>query len=197
LVPIKKKRNKPTPGDEWRTPPEYIEAARAVLGEIDLDPASNASANRVVRAKTFYDKQTNGLDKEWWGRVWLNPPYSRELILKFTEKLVEEYNAGRCTAAIVLGNAMADAKWFEQLSVEADALCFTARRIKFLDQHGRSQKTDVRGQVFIYLGGKPVDNLRVNDIELFDDYFCEFGTVWLPSSQLVLPGLRPKQPTHK
>ena len=55
-------------GDEWYTPGDIIERARAVLGEIDLDPASNAHAQKTVRAKRFYTKDDDGLSKPWSGR---------------------------------------------------------------------------------------------------------------------------------
>lgn len=64
--------------NEWYTPLKYIEAARAVMGGIDLDPASNESAQQWIKAKQFYIKDDDGLHKPWYGRLWLNPPYGRK-----------------------------------------------------------------------------------------------------------------------
>src|SRR6266702_6209600 len=50
---------------EWYTPQKYLRAARAVLGEIELDPASSIQANRIVQAKLFYDLATDGFTKIW------------------------------------------------------------------------------------------------------------------------------------
>jgi hypothetical protein len=44
-------------GDEWFTPPECIAHARAVLGDIDLDPASCEIAQQVVRAQVFLHRR--------------------------------------------------------------------------------------------------------------------------------------------
>jgi hypothetical protein len=57
--------------NEWCTPPEYIELSRAVLGAIDLDPATNAQAQEIIRATQHFTKADNGLKHEWHGRVWL------------------------------------------------------------------------------------------------------------------------------
>lgn len=80
--------------NEWYTPERYIELARDVLGEIDLDPASCEYANRTVRAARYFSEENDGLCQEWCGRVWMNPPYSADLVGKFTRKFVDEYDAG-------------------------------------------------------------------------------------------------------
>ncbi|MEK0196157.1 hypothetical protein, partial [Microcoleus anatoxicus] len=48
--------------DEHYTPENIVEAAREVMGAIDLDPMSCCEANSTVRATTFYAKEENGLN---------------------------------------------------------------------------------------------------------------------------------------
>lgn len=45
--------------DAWFTPSIYVEMAREVMGEIDLDPFSSLAANKHVRAKRFFDVEAD------------------------------------------------------------------------------------------------------------------------------------------
>jgi hypothetical protein len=62
--------------NEHYTPPEIVEAARATMGGIDLDPFSCTEANRVVKAGWFFSQ--NGYTRPWGpagtASVFCNPP---------------------------------------------------------------------------------------------------------------------------
>lgn len=79
--------------NEWYTLAEHIEAARAALGDIDLDPASCEAANKVVRAKRFYSIGDDGLQQEWSGLIWMNPPWGDEGP-GFVQKLLDSIHEG-------------------------------------------------------------------------------------------------------
>jgi phage N-6-adenine-methyltransferase len=151
---------------EWYTPAVYVDAARQVLGGIDLDPASSAEANATVKAASYYDAETDGLARSWRGRVWLNPPYSG-LAGRFVGKLLDEYAAGRVTAAVLLLNGYRfDAAWFQPLW--DGVLCFTDHRIKFTSPLRDSSPNGTTASVFVYVGP---DRAR------FARAFSEFGHV--------------------
>ena len=148
-------------GDEWWTPGKYVEAARRVMGGIDLDPASTPPANKTVQAARFYTKSDNGLDQPWAGRVFLNPPYSYPLVEKFTTRLIEQAEAGFVSEAIVLVNNSTDTDWFQALLSRYPA-CFTDGRVNFYRDTGEYFGTR-QGQAFFYIGPNR------------DRFFAEFG----------------------
>lgn len=148
---------------ECHTPAPYTDAARQVLGGIDLDPASNPEANETIRAAKIYTEDDDGLSQQWHGRVWLNPPYGRGLTKAFITKLVEEFDASHTHAAIALVNAYGfDADWFQPLFKHV--LCFTDHRIEF---YGGGPTF---GSVFVYLGSP-------RGQQAFARVFSQFGTV--------------------
>jgi hypothetical protein len=139
---------------ERYTPPEFIEAARKVLGGFDLDPASCEMAQATVQADNYYTAESNGLTHEWHGRIWLNPPYHRELGPLFIAKLVGEYEAGRVTAAIVLTNNCTDTEWCARIGPACTAICFPTGRIRFTTDKGK-EVLPTQGQTFFYFGDDP------------------------------------------
>lgn len=135
--------------NEWYTPAELIEAARLAMGSIDLDPASNDIAQKVVKARTYYTAETNGLDKTWTGNVWMNPPYASDLIGKFVDKMVSERK--NYEQAVILVNNATETEWFNRLISIADAVCFPKSRVKFYMPDGKTG-APLQGQAVLYIG---------------------------------------------
>jgi phage N-6-adenine-methyltransferase len=153
--------------NEWYTPKEYIEAARQVLRKIDLDPASNPIANELVRAAIYYTAEDSGLEKEWQGTLWMNPPYESGLIGQFVEKLCDSYAIGSVTKAVVLVNNATETRWFQSLAEQASAICFPRGRVKFWHP-SKPAAAPLQGQAIVFFGSA---------IDDFADAFSSFGFI--------------------
>lgn len=154
---------------EWYTPAEYVEAARDVLGQIDLDPASSEVAQQTINAAEYCTMQNSGLDRGWHGRVWLNPPYAQPAIGHFADKMIAEVGCGNVTRAIMLTHNYTDTGWFQGLAAVAQAICFTRGRIKFISSDGEVA-APTQGQAFFYFG---------EDVDSFCERFGKMGFVAL------------------
>ncbi|XHE12410.1 DNA N-6-adenine-methyltransferase [Agrobacterium deltaense] len=155
--------------NEWYTPARYVDMAREVMGAIDTDPASNQTAQRTVRATTYYTEETNGLDKEWFGKVWMNPPYSNPEVQQFAEKVISEFKAGNISEAIVLTNNSADTGWHRSMQDACTRMCTTTGRIRF-ESPTRQGNSPAMGQSFFYFGDNPGK---------FKEVFSAIGNVWV------------------
>jgi hypothetical protein len=137
--------------DERYSPPDFMPHVRAVLGIIDLDPASCAQANRVVIADRFYDRSIDGLKQPWDARnLYLNPPYGDE-IDPFIIRAIAEYERGAFPEGILLVPARTDTEWFQRLKVYPR--CFITGRLKFWNDDDSTLTTGAPfPSAVIYLG---------------------------------------------
>jgi phage N-6-adenine-methyltransferase len=154
---------------EWYTPKKYIEAARLVMGSIDVDPASNAYANEIVKAAIYYTKETNGYDKPWPGNVWLNPPYGydgpKANQSRWSQRLIEQYQAGITKQAVLLVSANMETKWFQAMCDYP--VCLPDHRINFYQPDGK-RSGSTHASALVYLGP---------NIQRFIQVFRQFGRV--------------------
>jgi phage N-6-adenine-methyltransferase len=156
-----------TGNNEWYTPAAIIEAARAVLGGFDLDPATSEIANRTVQAARYFTAQDDGLAQEWpVGRIWMNPPYAQPLMGQFAEKFAAEIRRG--SSGIVLVNNATETAWFQEFMSVASAVCFHRSRIRYVTPDGELGGAPLQGQAIIYCGSDPAS---------FAERFGGFGAI--------------------
>lgn len=136
------------PSVEWYTPGAIIEKARAVMGGIDLDPASCEQAQKTVNAAQYFTKETDGLAQEWRGRVWINPPYGRQ-IRHWIRKLFNEFESGNVEQAVMIANNATDVAWFQPLWKHS--ICFPTGRVHFISPN-KDGDAPAQGSVISYLG---------------------------------------------
>lgn len=162
--------------NEWYTPEEYIEAARWVMGSIDLDPASTPGVNKIVRAGRIYTMADDGLaaSSPWAGNVWLNPPYGKwegqSNQALWSRRLIYEFTTHNINSGILLVNAVPDREWFAALW--GYEICFVDHRIQFwrFDKDGNREfcTQPTNPNCFVYFGQHQ---------QRFRDRFNKYGPI--------------------
>jgi hypothetical protein len=109
-----------------RITPKYLIDA---LGPFDLDPCAPI-VQPWETAKRTYTVRDNGLFSEWHGRVWMNPPYGKD-IAKWVGRFIAHGNG------IALTFARTETEWFFNLWRSADAYLFIKGRVQFCTVNGR------------------------------------------------------------
>lgn len=113
--------------EEWLTPPDVL----LPLGDFDLDPCAPVTRPWPT-ARSHYTAADDGLAQPWFGRVWLNPPYTSHVIGAWLGRLAAH---GRGTALIF---ARTETEVFHRHVWErADALLFLEGRLYFHYVDGR------------------------------------------------------------
>ena len=80
-----------------------------------------------MQAGQYYTRDDDGLVQRWPGRVWLNPPYARELVGEFVGKLL----GSEFSQACVLVNNSTETIWAQQLLDACVSVCFPLKRVRF------------------------------------------------------------------
>jgi hypothetical protein len=138
---------------EWLTPPDLV----ASLGPFDLDPCTPENPP-FVHAPVNFTILDNGLKKEWFGRVFMNPPYGKGLEL-WMEKLKFHGNG------IALIFARTETKlFFNHVWDAAHGMLFVKGRIKFFNLEGKLTGTPGAPSVFIAYGSSNADALEHSGI---------------------------------
>ena len=108
-----------TSDDYWT--PEWLFKAMDI--EFDLDVACPPQGPVYVPASHFYTQETDGLASEWFGRVWMNPPFSNAN--PWVKKFIQHKNG---IALTVVGKTA----WCDTLWNTADAIVLLPRSMTFV-----------------------------------------------------------------
>src|SRR5262245_35496438 len=100
------------------------------IGPCDLDPAAADPRPWDCAAVNW---ATHGLDRDWFGFVYLNPPFDQYVVGTWISRLAAHGNG------ICLLHARTEAAWFEPIWQHAAAILFMADRIKFFRPDGSEQ----------------------------------------------------------
>lgn len=129
--------------DEWLTPPRILHA----LGAFDLDPC--APINRPWdTAGQHFTVLENGMAKEWFGRVWLNPPYGLEAA-KWLRRL-----AAHGTGTALIFARTETSMFFECVWNAASAVFFFEGRLHFYHGNGKRAEANAGAPSCLVAYGK-------------------------------------------
>lgn len=109
---------------EWPTPREYFASVVNEFGPFDLDPCATPENAKAPR---YFTKNEDGLEQEWTGRVWMNPPYGR-CIGHWMRKAHESSERGAFVACLV--PARTDTAWWHDYAAKGEVR-FIRGRLKF------------------------------------------------------------------
>jgi len=110
--------------DDWSTPIDFFKNIEKRFGIFDLDPCSD---HDNAKADLYYTKSEDGLSKEWRGKVWMNPPYGREIV-KWMKKAYESSLDGAMVVCLVPSRT--DTKWWHDYAMKGK-IEFIKGRLKF------------------------------------------------------------------
>jgi len=110
------------------TPKWIVNPLYKAIDGFDLDPASGAEPEPYAENK--YTEEDDGLSQDWFGHVWLNPPYGREHNNDWAKKAFQESNKTKSITALV--PASTSTQWWQKYYAKADVFCFIEGRVEFL-----------------------------------------------------------------
>ncbi len=112
--------------DMWATPQEFFDKLHAVF-RFETDVCALADN---AKCSVYYSPDENGLEQEWHGSCWMNPPYGRE-ISAWVEKAYKSAKENGATVVCLLP-ARVDTRWWHDYCAKGEVF-FVKGRLKFGD----------------------------------------------------------------
>jgi DNA N-6-adenine-methyltransferase (Dam) len=167
--------------DLWYTPNYIVSLAHSTLGQIDLDPASDVEANKVVKASKIITAEQDALSLDFWcyypRTIFMNPPGSKlkgkSKSILFWDKLMHHYKCGLVKHAIVIGFSIEQLAISQQCEIPMTEFlcCIPRKRIAFVDPNNDAKSSPSHSNVIVYIPGK------IDKSELFKHNFSSLGSM--------------------
>lgn len=110
---------------DWQTPRETFDALHSEFTfTIDI-----CAADDTALLPRYWTERDEALLRSWEGeRVWMNPPFGRQ-IARWMEKAWTESEAAEVIVALVPSRT--DTIWWHRYAMEADEIRFFTKRLRF------------------------------------------------------------------
>lgn len=125
----------------------------------DLDPC-HPNALTFVPARNKYS--VNGLVREWYGNVWMNPPFGgRNGYFPWIEKFINHGNG------IGLITDLTSSEGFHKFIPQMDAICFPKGKTRFYESYTKRGGCPVTGIVLFALGKNNCVSLKNSNLGIY------------------------------
>lgn len=112
--------------DEWMTPIKFMEVLEERFGKFTLDPCCTKAS---AKGSNYMTEKMDGLSLDWWGNVYMNPPYSD--VSAWIDKAIDQAALGNADRVVCLVPARTATKWFRRAALSATEVLFVHGRLSF------------------------------------------------------------------
>jgi len=131
--------------EEWATPPALFADLNDEFG-FDLDPAA---AHWNAKCADYYTRKEDGLEQQWYGAVFMNPPYGRQ-IPNWVQKAYDEWPRAAVDTVVALLPARTDPQWFHKYIYKQAEIRFLPGRIYFVREDGSTGRSPWGSMVVVW-----------------------------------------------
>lgn len=131
--------------DEWETPQWLFNELNNEF-KFTLDVCATT---KNTKCELFFNKKENALDRPWFGRCFMNPPYSRGNIDKFVKYAWEEVNIGNAELVVGVLLVRTSTNWFHNWIYGKAEIRFLRKRVKFCNDGVPAKQTDFYGTMIV------------------------------------------------
>jgi phage N-6-adenine-methyltransferase len=109
---------------EWETPQHLFDKLNNEFN-FTLDVCADETN---YKCNKYYTVETDGLDQEWNGVIWMNPPYGKGIDKWMKKAYISSRNGAVCVCLVPVRS---DTKWWHNYVMNATEVRLINKRVKF------------------------------------------------------------------